>query len=55
MISQEAIDALNFYKNFMKTAPHPDSIAWDILKWSEAFYSGVTAMLIQDPEVSCNL
>ena len=47
----EAIDALNFYKKLYEDGSHPDSIAWGYPEMVEAFYSGVTAMLIQDPEV----
>ena len=47
----EAIEALEFYKKLYEDGSHPDSIAWGYSEMVEAFYSGVTAMLIQDPEV----
>lgn len=47
----EAIEAMEFYKKLYEDGSHPDSIAWGYSEMVEAFYSGVTAMLIQDPEV----
>lgn len=47
----EAIEAMEFYKKLYNDASHPDSISWGYPETVEAFYSGVTSMLIQDPEV----
>lgn len=47
----EAVEGLEFYKKLYEDGSHPDSIAWGYPEMVEAFYSGVTAMLIQDPEV----
>jgi multiple sugar transport system substrate-binding protein len=48
---KEAIDALEFYKKMYNDISPKDSISWGFAEMVENFYSGVTAMLIQDPEV----
>lgn len=50
-LQPEAAEAMNFYKKLYEDGSHPDSIAWGYAEMVEAFYSGTTAMLIQDPEV----
>lgn len=47
----EAVEALDFYKKLYQDASSPDSIAWGYSEMVESFYSGVTGMVIQDPEV----
>lgn len=47
----EAVQAIEYYKKLYEDGSHPDSIAWGYNEMVEAFYSGVTGMLIQDPEV----
>ena len=45
------VEGIKFYKKLYEDASPEDSIAWGYPEMVENFYSGVTAMLIQDPEV----
>lgn len=47
----EAVEALEFYQKLFQDGSSPDAINWGYVEMVEAFYSGITAMLIQDPEV----
>ena len=52
MFEQEgALEAVEFYKKLYTDCAPADSIGWGYNEMVEAFYSGVTAMLIQDAEV----
>lgn len=47
----EALEALNDYVALYEDASPPDSLNWSYTEMVEGFVSGVTQMLIQDPEV----
>ncbi|MGJ4851816.1 ABC transporter substrate-binding protein [Bacillota bacterium Meth-B3] len=47
----EALSALNDYVALYQDASPPDSLNWSYTEMVEAFVSGVTQILIQDPEV----
>jgi len=47
----EALETLNYYLAQYKDISAPDSLNWSYPEMVEAFVSGVTSMLIQDPEV----
>ncbi len=47
----EALQALKDYVSLYKDASPPDSLNWSYTEMVEGFASGVTQMLIQDPEV----
>jgi len=47
----EAKQALQMFMDLYKKASPPDSISWSYPEMVQGFTSGVTAMLIQDPEV----
>ncbi len=47
----EAVDALYDYIKLYEEASPPDSLNWSYTEMVEGFVSGVTQMLIQDPEV----
>ncbi|MBS4194324.1 ABC transporter substrate-binding protein [Lederbergia citri] len=47
----EAKEALNMFVKLYKDISPPDSISWSYPEMVQGFTSGVTAMLIQDPEV----
>ncbi len=47
----EALDAMKYYINLYNDCSAPDSLNWSYAEMVEAFVSGVTAILIQDPEV----
>ncbi|WP_436234485.1 ABC transporter substrate-binding protein [Paenibacillus sp. LjRoot153] len=49
--SPEAGKALELYVNLYKEASPPDSIYWGFQEQVEAFTSGVTGILLQDPDV----
>jgi len=45
------VDALKFYTKIYEDISPKDSLNWGYPEMVENFYSGITAMLIQDPEV----
>ncbi|MET7465111.1 sugar ABC transporter substrate-binding protein [Nonomuraea sp. NPDC005501] len=47
----EAAQALDLYVKIFKEASPPDSVSWGYPEMVQGFTSGVTGMLIQDPEV----
>lgn len=47
----EAVEAMNEYIALYNDGAAPDALNWSYAEMVEAFVSGVTAMLIQDPEV----
>lgn len=47
----EALEALKDYVKLYQDASPPDSLNWSYTEMVEGFVSGVTQMLIQDPEV----
>ncbi|MFI7614581.1 ABC transporter substrate-binding protein [Nonomuraea terrae] len=47
----EAAQALDLFVKIFKEASPPDSVAWGFPEMVQGFTSGVTGMLIQDPEV----
>lgn len=47
----EAVNALNDYVKLYQDAAPPDALNWSYTEMVEGFVSGVTQMLIQDPEV----
>ncbi|TLS38636.1 ABC transporter substrate-binding protein [Pseudalkalibacillus caeni] len=47
----EAKDAMNMFVKLYEDASPPDSVSWSYPEMVQGFTSGVTAMLIQDPEV----
>lgn len=52
MFEQEgALEAVEFYKKLYTDCAPADAIGWGYNEMVEAFYSGVTAMVIQDAEV----
>lgn len=48
---QEAIDGMNLLKKIYTDLSPKDSVNWGYPEMVQGFYSGTTAMLIQDPEV----
>ncbi|OAS15716.1 ABC transporter substrate-binding protein [Paenibacillus oryzisoli] len=49
--SPEAVKAMELYVNLYKDASPPDSLYWGFQEQVEAFTSGVTGILLQDPDV----
>ncbi|WP_188187707.1 ABC transporter substrate-binding protein [Nonomuraea sp. SYSU D8015] len=47
----EAAQAMDLYVKIFKEASPPDSVSWGYPEMVQGFTSGVTGMLIQDPEV----
>lgn len=47
----EAAQAMDLYVKLFKEASPPDSVSWGYPEMVQGFTSGVTGMLIQDPEV----
>jgi ABC-type sugar transport system, periplasmic component len=47
----EAAEALDLFVKIFKEASPPDSVSWGFPEMVQGFTSGVTGMLIQDPEV----
>ncbi|MGO4499769.1 sugar ABC transporter substrate-binding protein [Paenibacillus sp. 2RAB27] len=47
----ESVKAMELYLNLYKEASPPDSIYWGFQEQVEAFTSGVTGILLQDPDV----
>jgi multiple sugar transport system substrate-binding protein len=45
-----ALDAINLYQKIYKETSPPDSASWGFSEQVQAFASGTTAMLIQDPD-----
>ncbi|MUG68841.1 ABC transporter substrate-binding protein [Paenibacillus sp. 7541] len=49
--SPEALEALELYVKLYKEASPPDSVTWGFQEQVQAFTSGVTAFILQDPDV----
>ena len=49
--SPEAVEAMKMYMNIYKDISPKDSLNWSYPEMVEGFVSGVTAILLQDPEV----